>query len=189
MTRGWDLDELLWDSNGNLDVVGRLATDRPHVVKLYGAYQFPFGTQIGANFYGGSGTPITTYVNTVNQIPAMVFGRGDLGRTPMLTRTDLLLSHELDLMNSRRIRLELNVVNLFNQKTARHIFNYLNKGAGVPRQDSAISLGNVDLAQGYDPRALINDTPSGADAFDPRYGQDDLFNDGIQGQFSVKFIF
>ena len=52
VNRAWDLDELLWDSHGNLDVLGRLATDRPHVVKLYGAYDFPFGTQIGAFFYG-----------------------------------------------------------------------------------------------------------------------------------------
>jgi hypothetical protein len=56
---GWDIDELMWDSHGNLDPRGRLATDRPHVAKLYGAYQFNFGTQVGAFFYGGSGTPIT----------------------------------------------------------------------------------------------------------------------------------
>src|SRR5262249_37193847 len=36
--RAWDLDEVVVDSKGNLDVEGRLATDRPHVVKLYGAY-------------------------------------------------------------------------------------------------------------------------------------------------------
>jgi hypothetical protein len=34
---GWDIDELPWDSHGNLDPRGRLATDRPHVVRLYGA--------------------------------------------------------------------------------------------------------------------------------------------------------
>ena len=54
-----DLDELFWDSRGNLGLNGRLATDRPHVVKLYGSYLFPFGTQIGAFFYGGSGTPVS----------------------------------------------------------------------------------------------------------------------------------
>src|SRR5258708_37571394 len=32
--RAWDLDELEWDSHGHLDVVGRLATDRPVVAKL-----------------------------------------------------------------------------------------------------------------------------------------------------------
>jgi hypothetical protein len=56
-SRAWDLDELLWDAHGHLDVVGRLATDRPHVVKAYGSLQAPFGTQFGALFYGGSGTP------------------------------------------------------------------------------------------------------------------------------------
>ena len=34
--RAWDLDELEWDSHGNLDVRGRLATDRPVVAKFYG---------------------------------------------------------------------------------------------------------------------------------------------------------
>ena len=77
MNRAWDLDELLWDSHGNLDVLGRLATDRPHVVKLYGAYEFPFGTQVGAFFYGGSGTPISTYVTSTNGADIFVEGRGD----------------------------------------------------------------------------------------------------------------
>ena len=92
---GWDIDELMWDSRGNLDPRGRLATDRPHVVKLYGAYQFDFGTQLGAFFYGGSGTPITTQVVGLDEYAPMVNGRGDMGRTPMLTRTDLLVSHEI----------------------------------------------------------------------------------------------
>ena len=59
-------------------------------MKLYGAYQFAFGTQIGAFFYGGSGTPISTYVVGQDQNAPIVDGRGDMGRTPMLTRTDLL---------------------------------------------------------------------------------------------------
>ena len=36
--RAFDLDEMMWDANGNLDPKGRLATDRPHVLKMYGAY-------------------------------------------------------------------------------------------------------------------------------------------------------
>ena len=50
--RAWDLDELMWDAHGNLDVLGRLATDRPHVMKLYGAYMLPTGTQVGARDTG-----------------------------------------------------------------------------------------------------------------------------------------
>ena len=56
-------------------------------------------------------------------------GRGDMGRTPVLTRTDLLVSHELSMMGNKKLRFELNVLNVFNQKTATHIFNFLNKGA------------------------------------------------------------
>ncbi len=38
MNRAWDLDDWMFDSHGNLDVHGRLATDRPVVAKFYGAY-------------------------------------------------------------------------------------------------------------------------------------------------------
>jgi hypothetical protein len=187
--RAWDLDELEWDSHGNLDPRGRLATDRPVVAKFYGAYRLRFGTQIGGFVYAGSGTPMSTVVNTLNTIPVFVNGRGDMGRTPALTRTDLLVSHEVSLMGNRRVRFELNVINLFNQKTATHLFNSLNKGAGLARADSGMDLSGVDLARGYDYRALILASPSGANAFDPRYGRADLWQAGTQGQFSVKYLF
>ena len=91
-----------------------------------------------------------------------------------------------------QLRFELNVLNVFNQKTVLHIFNFLNKGA--PGGASAISADEIDLsktnlAKGYDYRALILASPDGANAFDPRYGQPDYWQTGTQGQFSVKFIF
>ncbi len=49
---------MMFDSHGDF-VYGRLPTDRPHVVKVYGSYLFKFGTNLGLNFYGGSGTPIS----------------------------------------------------------------------------------------------------------------------------------
>ncbi len=193
VNRYWDLDEALFDAQGNLDFQGRLATDRPHVFKAYGAYDLPFGTQIGAFFYGASGTPISTYVTSTNGIDLFVNGRGDMGRTPALTRTDLLVSHELGLgATSKKLRLELNVLNVFNQKTATHIFNFLNKGAIIPdRSSSFIDLSNVDLFSGYDYNALIAATTDGqqGNALDPRYGQGDLFQEGTRGFFTVKFLF
>jgi hypothetical protein len=187
--RAWDIDEIFWDSRGNLDVLGRLPTDRPHVAKLYGSYMAPFGTQLGAFFYAGSGTPMTTYVVSANQTNLFVDGRGDMGRTPVLTRTDFLVSHELRMMGSKRLRFELNVLNVFNQKTERHTFNYLNRGAGAPRASSAIDLSHTDLRNGYDYNSLIRATPDGQNAYDPRYGMADLFEPGAQGYFTVKFIF
>jgi hypothetical protein len=199
--RAFDLDELLWDSKGNVGLLGRLATDRPHVVKLYGAYDFPFGTQVGAFFYGGSGTPVYTYVTSTNSADLFVEGRNGWyengrvindKRTPALYRTDLLLSHDISLPGGqKRLRLELNVLNVFNQQTARHIFNYLNKGAIIPdRQSSFIDLAHTDLSQGYDYIALINSTTDGAAAaYDPRYGLGDLFEAGRRAYATVKFVF
>ena len=112
-----------------------------------------------------------------------------MGRTPVLTRTNLLLSHQFNLASTKRVALEFNVINLFNQKTARHLFNNLNLGAGAPRQSSAIDLARTDLTRGYDYNALIRATPDGANAYDVRYGMADLFEDGTQGWVAVKFLF
>jgi hypothetical protein len=188
-TRAWDLDELLWDAHGNLDRKGLLPTDRTHVAKLYGSYTASFGTTFGFSQYAGSGTPLSTIVDTSNRTDPFVNGRGDMGRTPMLTRTDALVSHDLK-MGSRRLRAELNLLNLFNQKPTRHEYTWLNRG--FTRSGSRIPLANVDLAKGYDYKALLNATPDAATAltaYDPRYGMADLFSTGLQGMFTVKFIF
>jgi hypothetical protein len=50
-------------------------------------------------------------------------------------------------------------------------------------------LSGTDLSKGYDYNALILATPSGKNSYDPRYGQQDLWNAGTQGQVSVKFLF
>ena len=186
-TRGFDLDEMMWDSHGNLNPTGRLATDRPHVLKMYGAWIAPFGTQIGLNQYVGSGTPLTTYVRTINATEVFVEGRGDLGRTPMLATTDLLLSQEFGVRNRQRLRLELNVLNLFNQKTVRHTFNLLNRN----RSAASINLANQDLAKEYDYRAMINNTTDGRNGigYEPRFGMDDLWSEGTTAHFMVKWLF
>jgi len=113
-------------------------------------------------------------------------------RTPNLFRTDLLLSHELRLGGGggKRLRFELNVLNVFNQKTATHIYNYLNKGGIIPdRTSSYIDLSQTDLSKGYDYKALIQQSKDGATAYDVRYGMADLFQEGARGYFTVKFLF
>ncbi|HKY20160.1 MAG TPA: TonB-dependent receptor [Vicinamibacterales bacterium] len=188
-TRAWDLDELMFDSRGDLDVIGLLPTDRTHVGKLSGAYVLDFGTTLGLMQYVGSGTPLSTVVHTSNRTDPLVNGRGDMGRTPTLSRTDLLIAHDVR-MGGRSLRAELNVLNLFNQKTARHRYTWLNRGFG--RAGSRLNLSSVDLAKGYDYAARLALTPDGLGPLgyrDPRYDQDDLFSDGLTGQFTLKFIF
>lgn len=185
-SRAWDLDEILFDSKGNKGVNGLLPTDRPNVVKLYGSYTFKWGTEIGANFYGGSGTPLSTYAWTINSIPVFVNGRGDMGRTDPLFQTDLVIAHEVKIGETKRIRFEANVINLFNQKTQRHRFTDLNR---EQRTSSQMDLSTVDLTKGYNYNAFILASPDGSKAYDPRYGQTDLWNTGLQGRLGVKFTF
>jgi hypothetical protein len=192
VNRSWDLDEILFDARGNYDVQGRLATDRPHSFKLYGNRDFKWGggsqvSDIGAFFMLASGTPLTTNVWTTNHIPVMVNGRGDMGRTPVLSQTDLLVGHTIRVGEGKNLRFEFNALNLFNQKTSRNRFNGLNR----EQESSFISLANVDLFQGFDYNALIGGTPdaSGRGAIDPRFGLDDIFNPGFSGRFGIKFTF
>ena len=101
-----------------------------------------------------------------------------------------MLAHEFKIGETKRIRFEANATNVFNQKTPRHIFNWLNRGVGGSNApDSAIDLSGVNLFNGYNYNALINATPAGSTAYDPRFGMTDLWNVGFQGRLLVKFIF
>ena len=121
----------------------------------------------------------------------MVEGRGDMGRTPVLTRTDMLISHELKLSGNKRMKVEWNALNLFNQKTARYIFNGLNRGSGAggQRVSAAIDLSKSDLTKGYDYNSLILATSEGQGAYDPRYGKDALFEEGFRSYITLKYEF
>jgi hypothetical protein len=198
-SRAWDLDEMMFDSHGNLGVDGLLPTDRPHVVKLYGSYQFKFGTSVGLNFIGESGTPVSKSVQSQYRYPILVEGRGSLGRTPFFNQTDLLVGHDIKLPASKRIRLEANILNVFDQKTVRHIFDTVNRiGAnGRVLPSSSLSLSQVNLLNGYDYNALLAKTADAQKApgtnasgyQDPRYLMGDIFNPGFDARLSISFIF
>jgi hypothetical protein len=199
--RDYDTDEVMFDSRGNF-LYGRLETDRPHVLKLYGSYRTKWGSEIGAKFYGGSGTPITTRVENLSQIPIMVNGRADAGRMPFLNTTDLLVSHEFQLTENQKIRVEMNMINLFNQKTARYKQNIVTR---YRESGSAMDMSDVNLLNGYDWRQLLSQTsyaqdpklssdPNSLDpaknwAVDPTYNKFDVFNDGFAARLLVKYMF
>jgi hypothetical protein len=184
--RYYDLDEASYDANGKY-IEGRLPTDRPHVFKFYGAKLFSFGTEIGGFFRVSSGTPVTTQVTSVNDIPIYVNGRGDMGRTPVFSQTDLVVAHEVKMGESKRLRFQFEMFNLFNQKTAQYIGDRYNREDRY--SSSGIDLSGVDLSKGYDWRALLAEVPDGAFALDPRFGKETLFNRGFNGRFMVKFTF
>ena len=129
-----------YDSFGGL-VYGRLQTDRPHQYKLQGTYDLRWGTTFGLEYLLESGTPLQTQVNQIT-IPFFPYGRGDLGRTPTLSRTNLSVAQEFRLTPSTRIGLNLNVLNLFDQDTAT--------GYNTTPYRDAINLPNEAFFAGFD---------------------------------------
>ncbi len=98
------------------EAIGRLNSDRPVQFKLQGAYTLPWGTNIGANFFAFSGLLQSSTVS-FQQVPVYFKGRGDLGRTPMLNQTDLLISHDFRIKGATKIGVLANISNLFDQET------------------------------------------------------------------------
>ncbi|MBI3428339.1 MAG: TonB-dependent receptor [Acidobacteria bacterium] len=101
---------------------GFLATDRRHALKAYGGYSFDkwmgkgHSTDLSFFYTALQGTPITTFVGFVaTSIP--LSKRGDLGRTPVYTQTDLSLTHRYKIKERYSIAFDFNVLNAFNQNT------------------------------------------------------------------------
>jgi hypothetical protein len=193
--RYFDLDEAFCDANGDCQQLGNLPTDRPHVFKLYGSKQFKWGTDVGAFFRASSGTPVTTQVSTINSIPFYANGRGDAGRTPFFNQTDLLVGHTFKVGEGRSLRFEMNMLNLFNQKTGLFTFDRYTREEHDDTSGICIAgcFPAVDLRQGFDWQAAVVESGTvagygGAD-LDPRYGMDAEFNTGFEARFGVKFTF
>jgi hypothetical protein len=109
----------------NLSAIdGPLATDRPHVFKLYGAYTFPFRLTIGALVNAMSGTPFTEYWN-IEGGNFMPYNRENLGRTPFLWFANLYAEYSLR-MGKTSLSFNVNVDNVFNVSTATTYYPYRN---------------------------------------------------------------
>jgi carboxypeptidase family protein/TonB-dependent receptor-like protein len=143
-SRGFDQLTESFDAKGQ-PVFGRLQTDRPHVFKAQGSYDFKWGTSVGANFIVQSGTPVNTQMNHLSGIFFYPFGRGDLGRTPVYSQTDLLAQHTVGLPGRARINASINVENLFDQDTVTSIYPTVYRdNINIPFQDFFL---------GFDPNA------------------------------------
>lgn len=134
VNRNFDLPFIGYKATGGYDD-GRLATDRPHVLNLYGAYIFDWwkskshSTEISAFQTFQSGTPQTTYIQFGNATTIFT-GRGDLGRTEMFTQTDLGVTHKYRFGRDQRFTLtaDVNVLNLFDEENVLTVQNTLTNG-------------------------------------------------------------
>jgi len=121
VSRGFDEPWVGFTASGHEDN-GLLPLDRTHVFKASGSYIFDWwGSKSNATDFAffttaQSGTPRTTFVNIFG-IPIPETKRGDLGRTPLFTQTDINLSHRIKFGRDNRytIAFDFNVINVLNE--------------------------------------------------------------------------
>jgi len=156
----FDLLYYSYDDAGHA-TYGPLATDRPQRFKLQGTYDLPGGTQVGVNYLAESGRPMSTVMRMrTDGINFFPYGRGDLGRSSASSQTDILVQQYIPLPGSRtRLRLGVNVINLFDQMAALGVVT-------TPYRD-AFSISDRQFFAGFDPVAIAAATPGIRS--DPRY--------------------
>jgi hypothetical protein len=157
---------------------GKLPTDRPHQIKVYGSYTFDFGLTFGFYSYLMSGTPVSTMLSLNSMQGYYPVGRFDQGRTPMLTRTDLYAEYNINLGGRYAVQLNANVSNLFGQQIAQRKYAYYNR--------QGIVLSDEELLAGYDYKEEVS---KAGVQLEPRYLMPYTYTDGIDVRFGVKFIF
>ncbi len=157
VSRAFDLPYYYFDATGSQKTrEGLLGTDRPHTFKFYGNYDHKWGrignTNLGVNQIAYSGTPDSTTV-IYGSAPTFPYGRGDLGRTPFLTQTDLLLAHTFTFTEHVKARFEFNVINLFNQATVISRVTQLNRAGAI--DESSLPPDATGFFKGYDPKKFV----------------------------------
>jgi Carboxypeptidase regulatory-like domain/TonB dependent receptor/TonB-dependent Receptor Plug Domain len=148
VNRFFDLPHLGFTALGEKDD-GPLATDRPHVFNAYGAYIYGWNgrntNETTISFFQAiqSGTPVTS---TVGFYTTSIFlRRGDLGRTPMLTQTDLSFSHKYKFGrdNKYSMTFDVNLINAWDQDT---IVGYNTSVSAVTITEASLGLASPAVA-------------------------------------------
>jgi hypothetical protein len=76
------------------------------------------------------GTPDSTTVVYLTA-PTFPYGRGDMGRTPFFTQTDLNLTHTIRLRERASLKLEATAINLLNQAAVVSRVSQLNRQGAI----------------------------------------------------------
>lgn len=101
-----------YDQNGQL-LTGPLATERPNQAEVQGIYRTRWGTVVGVEQKWFEGTPISEEIS-FGGVPFFPNGRGNLGRTPSITETNLEISHPFKI-GGYELELAATVLNLFDE--------------------------------------------------------------------------
>ncbi len=200
VSRAFDLPFIGFTARGEKDN-GRLQTDRPHVFNIYGAYIFDWmnsktnSTEISAFQTITSGQPQTTTIYGASTVTPQIFlARGDLGRSPVYSQTDLNLTHRIRLGTDNRFTIagDFNVLNLWNQATVTGIYTTMNPST-APVNAAALGQTQAQYANGITTgtslTAMIARINSQPDRSDIRYGLPFLYQSPRTVRFGLRFLF
>jgi hypothetical protein len=198
VNRFFDLPHLGFTAAGTSDS-GPLATDRPHVFNAYGGYDLKWGGSQTTHFSffttAQSGVPRTSFYTLY--AAAVLYGRNNLGRTPMFTNTDLMLSHQVRFGRRQSLTFEFNVLNLFDEKNTLGLADnpgYVNPSIStlklppsVTNEPEAINYVLTNgIVSNYD--AFLND-PANPQRKDTALGMASAFQGPRAVRLAVRFSF
>ncbi|MCD9187247.1 MAG: TonB-dependent receptor [Pyrinomonadaceae bacterium] len=200
VSRAFDLPFIGFTAKGEPDN-GRLQTDRPHVFNIYGAYIFDWmgnktnSTEFAAFQTVTSGTPQTTTIYGASTVTPQIFlARGDLGRSPVFSQTDLNVTHRYRFGRDNRFTMavDLNFTNLFDQDTVTGIYTTVNPST-APVNATALGLSQVQYANGYTDGSLLTAiqarVASQPDRSDVRYKLPFLYQNPRTVRFGFRLLF
>jgi outer membrane receptor protein involved in Fe transport len=175
VNRFFDAIQNSFDLNGQ-PVYGRLGTDRPHQFKGQFMYRFRTNTTLGLNERIASGIPVSEEASVGAEVPFFPFGRGNLGRTPMYSQTDLSLWQAVSFAG-KSFEVGMTVLNLFDQDTVTRRYS--------TRTVGAFDLSNEEFfAGGLNYNALLNSVDP-----DVKFNQPNQWQAPREVRLTVRFQF
>jgi hypothetical protein len=139
-------------------------------------YRFNWDMTLGLNQRLASGIPVSEEANVGAGVPFFPFGRGNLGRTPVFSQTDLSLWQDVRLAG-KNLQLGVTVLNLFDQDTVTRIYNNRTVGS-LP-----LDVGEF-FAGGWNYDSLLDVTD-----LDVKFNQPNQYQAPREVRFTVKFQF
>ena len=204
VNRFFDLPHLGYTADGNPDN-GLLGTDRTHVVKAYGGYNFDWGDGSNSTSVSGfttfqSGTPITTVYDLLGITTTTLNSRGDLGRTPMFSETDLAISHTYKFGRDNKWSFQpfIDLRNLFDENNVtglQRVYSGSNitatqlTAAGCAACTNTVNIFQQLLVNGGIRQFVDTHFANNPALIENDYGQQNAFQSGRDIRFGFKFKF
>jgi hypothetical protein len=144
----------------NQQSIGFLSTDRKHVLNAHSTFVVPNGKLKGFVIGGGvgvlSGNPLTTLVAQqayVQPGEVPIFGRGDLGRSPVTGTVDAHLEYPFRLSERMQLKVAFDLFNIVDSTRNTTVQQFFDVNFGLKNLDFGKPVSNSGLAS---PAGFVN---------------------------------